>query len=476
MGAALEFPCLAMKALRLELSVEVSPVRTDQGASAAQAFAVRLDLHPRWLSWQEATGPEVTLDFEGRRRYERDPATGEVDDVSLLADPHVRLMELPNRAHVRAVIEAGGATVPGFGPVLTEHQLSTLDRTRQTTITQQGVVTSIRSMFGMKSRFDIEVNEAGEQTRYLHDDRVLLAHARRGFEATSAFVRAFVQFVRYRFNGHPLVLERLASAGFIPASLNLSALTPLDLEGGVVSVRVTSAVEVDAELPSRDGSFVVFDAPRERVDAHIERLHAPGFRDDRPPLKERVEMAVAAARAGRVFDAFIAFVTLTLERDVVLPPALAEVLRSSEEPRTRRLLGLMRSPRDADDARAMIDAYATLRDVDGLHPEFLLTQEAVARRSLSDHAGAIACYSDALDHNPFLLGAYKDLGDCYAAAYDARRAWRCWEAARRLDPAHPMLRGVHALERRILDEQPDYFMPSGDAGPFRRGLSPGAAG
>ena len=171
---------------------------------------------------------------------------------------------------------------------------------------------------------------------------------------------------------------------------------------------------------------------------------------------------MSAARAGRVFEAMTAFLTLALEREVTMPPSLGAALDATDEPRARALLELLRRPRDADDARAMRHALTELRRGDDEHPEFLLTQEAVLCRSYGDRAGAIARYCDALDHNPFLLGVYKDLGDCHLADYQVRRAWRCWEAARHLCATHPMLREIDDLERRLVAANAEYLTAPGD--------------
>jgi hypothetical protein len=64
---------------------------------------------------------------------------------------------------------------------------------------------------------------------------------------------------------------------------------------------------------------------------------------------------------------------------------------------------------------------------------------------------------EALEVNPFLAVAYKDVGDIYLGEYDGRRAWRCWEAARRIAPNHEAVKQVDKLEEMLANEHPDYF-------------------
>lgn len=70
---------------------------------------------------------------------------------------------------------------------------------------------------------------------------------------------------------------------------------------------------------------------------------------------------------------------------------------------------------------------------------------------------AIELLSNAVAINPFLTGAYKDLGDLYSGQYQFERAWRCWTAARHISPSHPMLEEAGRREEMLLGEHPEYF-------------------
>lgn len=317
-----------------------------------------------------------------------------------------------------------------------------------------GLGARIKGIFSRRTAFDLEVATRDASVTYSHAGEVLVAHSTRGTDATPEHVRAFVQFVRYRFGGHPLVLDRLASQKRIPETLRLRALMPTNLDDGAVSIRVTETREVAHAPPLHHGAPAIFAEPEEPIDAILLEQDSRSFRDDRPPPDARLADATAVAREGRVFEALLAFIALSLEHPVSMPPALADAVKASPDPHTAMVAGAQ--PRNADEARAHADALAALRAKVDAHAEALLAMEAAIRASLDEVERAKELYVEALKLNPRLLGAYKDLGDCYLREYEMDRAWRCWDAARRLAPSHPMLRDVDGLEQRLVAEHPEY--------------------
>ena len=62
-----------------------------------------------------------------------------------------------------------------------------------------------------------------------------------------------------------------------------------------------------------------------------------------------------------------------------------------------------------------------------------------------------------LGANPFLAGAYHDLGQLYFDGFAHEKAWMCFDTARRLYPDHPLMKDITALERRYERDFPDLF-------------------
>lgn len=436
--------------LRVQLLLEIGPSHVDQGEVPGQSIDCWLELGPSWIRYREGQGREVALDFATRRRIEIDVDAGQVDDTALLATLGLRAIELPNRAHIASVIAAGGAAAPGFGPVFTEHQLAVLDPDRRTTMTPA----EAGAAAGAGAAFDIEVAARDAEVTYSHAGELLVAHSTGGTAAAPEHVRAFVQFVRYRFGGHPLVLERLAAQARIPEALRLRALVPTNLDDSAISLRVTGASESTEVPPPRQVAPAIFEEEPEPVDAILLAQYARGFRDDRPAPDVRLTGALAVARQGRVLEGLLAFLALSLEQPVAMPLALADAVKASRDPRLAPIVGAR--PGSADEARANADALGALRDEVDAHAEALFAMEAALRAALNEIEWAKALYIEALALNPWLVGAYKDLGDCYLREYEMTRAWRCWDAARRLAPTHPLLREVDGLEQGLVAKHPEY--------------------
>jgi tetratricopeptide (TPR) repeat protein len=444
--------------LLVQLLIEVGPRHTNRGVITTEPTACSLELGANWLRYREGKGYEVTLDFASRRCILFDADTGQVDDNSLLTTLGHRVASLGKRAGIAGVLDAGGASGHGFGAVFLEHQLAIVHPAGHTTMTPirstapAGFSAMIKNVFSRRPTFDIEVATRGSEITYSHAGQVLVAHSERATDAAPEYVWAFAQFVRYRFGGHPLVLNRLASQQRIPEALRLRALSPMSFDDGAVSIRVTDTRETAHEPPSRDGIPAIFDQHL-AIHAILLEEYSRNFRDDRPSADVRLAEASNLAHEGRILEALLAFFALSLEQPVSVPPALAGAVKSSTDPRVATLVS---QPRNADEALARADALAALRAELDTHPDTLLAMEAATRVSLNEGQRAEQLYVEALKLNPLLLGAYRDLG-YYYLGYRPDLAWRCWDAARRIAPSHPMLRDVDEYEQRLVADHPEYF-------------------
>jgi hypothetical protein len=85
---------------------------------------------------------------------------------------------------------------------------------------------------------------------------------------------------------------------------------------------------------------------------------------------------------------------------------------------------------------------------------------------LADHLLA------ALAINPYLLGAWGDLGWVYYKSWRFDKAWACWDAARRINPQHPQLLQITQMESQARSYTPNYFVAA--AGKLRDSPAPTA--
>lgn len=64
---------------------------------------------------------------------------------------------------------------------------------------------------------------------------------------------------------------------------------------------------------------------------------------------------------------------------------------------------------------------------------------------------------DALRVNPYLTGAWHDLGNVYYRSFRMPEAWICWDVGRRISPSDPMMKEVDQLELLLRTKNPQFF-------------------
>jgi hypothetical protein len=452
----------------MELEIE-EPAEKEGGPASEPTQRCSLTIGDTTLQYVDRAGRHVVIDFVRRRRLAVDGKTGTFVDDSLFAEVGLRSAELPNRAHIRKVIEASGADGSMFGPVMVEHQLALRGEGSTTTIERERPIADGPSPRGLRAFFrgkaspkpaaaDIVTEVSGDEIVYRAGSRLLLAHACDGLDAPS---RGLAQFLRYRWGGHPLVLAEIAKLPFVPHQLRLHALQPAGFDRGPVTVRAR------AVRPSEGGWHTPTDL-REvgnfDADDPVDRMlmdARPAITAPRRPNDERLAEVQSLIQGGDGVTGALRFFELTLEQGVPMPPEIAAALRTTSDERVHALIASL-SVRDKPTVRQALAFHSWLRESIPGGSAALDAFEAEHRMKVGEPKEAKALLVRALTANPRLVGAYKTLGDAYFAAYDAKRAWRCWDMARALCPSHPMLAAVAGFEQTLLARYPEYFAGGGD--------------
>ncbi|WNG17145.1 tetratricopeptide repeat protein [Cystobacter fuscus] len=451
----------------LDLKMEVNESGGKTGSEDApsvpeRTYGLEVRLRREWVGYREETGTEVILDFARRRRLTLDEGARTYVDESLYSDVCLRHFELPNREHIRSVLEAGGADSADFEPLMAEHQLAVLDKARGRSLSEpkaprkNGLRGLLRSVFGPKPG-DISVESDQGRTVYATAaGRRLLSYAEEGTEAAPDISRRFAQFMRYRYRGHPLILEQLASARRIPRELRYQALAPFGQPGSDVTLRLVDVAVVPEGDIALEGYRRVVDAGQTLPGGVLERVMLGAVPDSQEVEARRMAEAKQSAEGGRILECVLTLLELNLQTGTSLPE-LGSVLRDEPDPHVRQLREALGRPGSEEEARAALASLQALRKAAGQRAHVVNTFLAALHRGLGEGAQARELLLQALEVNPFLTGAYKDLGDLYVSDYEMSRAWRCWEAARRIAPGHGLLKDVHAMEEMLAAEHPEYF-------------------
>lgn len=374
------------------------------------------------------------LDFAARRRYVIDTAAATYDAYSLFDTVGFRAAELRQRQGIAGALQAGGVALQATPPVYEEQALSVAAGRR---------------------RGPLQPNVLDGAVLWSLDKQPLLCLGIAGTPVSDDDARAFAQFLRYTWGGHPLVLAMLAGGKQIPADFTLHY---QDVAGSVTRRFRVSQVRTDApddfSLAAYRPRPVAAGAPElERVLAQAARL---------APLDAQLHLALRA-EAERLFAAqqpFQAF--LLMLEDNLSTGALVDQLSREQrlaletcEPAHQLLRAL--SAKDQDAIGAGLASVQALRaQADGQQP-VLQVFEANLRGKLGQWPAATALYLQVLQARPRLTGAYKDLGDALYAQSDMPNAWRSWDAGRALVPAHRLFAGVNRLEQGLLRDYPAFF-------------------
>ena len=390
-------------------------------------------LGPQFLSLRDGQSLTV-LDFATRRRHVIDTAAGTYASYSLFDAVGFRALELRHRQGIAGILKAGGVAQHAPPPVYEEQALSVLAGKRRGPLlpqVQEGTVL------------------------WSLDQQPLLHLAIGGSPVSDDTARAFAQYVRYTWGGHPLVLALLAGGKRIPADFTLQY---QEVAGSVTRRFQVSGLNMEAPATYALAAYrlrpLTADASAlERVLAQAALLPPLGSQAH-PALRAEAEKLFAA---NQPFEAF-----LSMLEDHFSTGALVEKLSRQQQMAmqtcqpihdlTRGLLA-----RDQEGIAAALASVQELRKQAGLEQPVLALFEGNLRAKLGQWPQATALYLQVLQARPQMAAVYQDLGDALLAQFDAPNAWRSWDAGRAMAPALRQFRKVNDLERDLLRNYPDFF-------------------
>ncbi|MBI2497037.1 MAG: hypothetical protein HYV75_03645, partial [Opitutae bacterium] len=223
------------------------------------------------------------------------------------------------------------------------------------------------------------------------------------------------------------------------------------------TLRLLSAAAADSDSSTLPAGV----RPAEHPDDPFYRILSDVEHAARNPARPRREAVIRfaddAIAAKRPLDAIMALLEFGLQSG----EQLTDDLRRHREIFNRdaacqAYLGAMR-PSDKAAAEKSLAANAAL-DRRGLAKAHMLDLQ---RANLLEQTGqprqAVELYFKVLRANPHHAGALHDLGLNLARGFEPAKAWQCWDAARRLYPAHPMMRDIIRIEQDLLRNEPDFF-------------------
>lgn len=425
------FPATAALTLQLRVTTH-----TEGGASAPGAPVDKIEEQQVFVGdhyFSVKTGASLSIvDFVTRRRYAVDLATGRYVDYSLFDTVGFRVMEMQNRLGLSRVLTAIDLASPLSDVVYNEQSLSVLA--------------------GPGKQLETTVH-GGEQVLAI-DGKTLMRRSTTGTRIGTSDAARFVQFLRYTAGGHPLVLATLAGAGDIPAQFTFSY-----REAGSIQTRQYEILAVTMSAPARYDltPYVRGSSAPDAVDQLLEKiatLQSPTHAVMHDAMQQQAAHAFAEQRP---LDAMLGATELALMTGAPVQPFSAgQTAQLRADPMVQQVSAAI----GAHGKEALTAAIPILQQARWQKTDkgYMLTLfEANDRQSLGQLDAAKPMFVSVLAANPWLAGAWKDLGDLQFRQFDMAHAWRCWDAGRNMAPTLAIFASVDQLEKNLVQQHPEYF-------------------
>ena len=441
------------KALRLALAALVGTMAGSMGsAHPVLSFDETLDLKaPKGANFQsskrdmrisvtlghrylivDSPGSREIFDFEKHCHYHLDLAAKTYNESSLFAQLGFAVLESQNRVLMNRMLSAA----------------KLLDDMRSPPMVEQ-----LFSVAVPGGDADIDTAKADDGTVYRWQGHDLLSISDASQPLPGEYQREYWRWLRINFGGHPKIYTDLEERSGVPELLRI-----VRPDGGVttVTLRLKSVANSSTAMYTLEG----FSRATPNAEPYLTLHHLDGDASaalavQTSATRRDMENSIAA---GKGFDAFLAFMVLTnsaTDATSMLPPQATELFRSDANAKAVAAVIQAHTKEQAESAvktltelRGQTTAnYAYMLDV------FAANHELDLRRTQDAERHFLA----ALAKNPYLTGAWFDLGNVYYATFRTAEAWACWDTARALNPKHPLRQRVDALEQRLLTESPHLF-------------------
>ena len=383
---------------------------------------------------------ERIYDFKKRRIHYLDHQTKTRTEISLFADPAFRVGEFQHRINMDEVIQKAG------GQALEDPF-------------------TLESIFGIESQskqigLKEDVSEKGK-IKFLSQDKII-SEITWSENKASPEGEMFARFLIYDNSLHPLVRKKIAASGQIPDVIR-NQLQSADGTDQFVLI-------LDAFKTRSDKGFQIPDYAfskkkpgagplTDSLSQLIQSVQSGKSKITKHDKKWFIEHAHQAAEDKKYLDAALSILEYGLQTgDQETSSAEVRKLADHQKDDTEldrffRSLGIA-GPEQAK--RAVVELGKINRK--NLSRGHVIDIMIANQQSVLEHyAEAQKRMLGALKMNPYIAGAYKDLGDMFYAEFDMVSAWLCWDFAREQTPGHFMLKPISDYEAQLLKDYPDFF-------------------
>lgn len=417
-------------ALDLVTTITLPPESDTPETQESAKLLVRLSQDEMWIV---AGQQGYFYDFRTQRIYRIDRDEGTYIDQSLYGDLGFRDYELQNRKFLGGALDSAGLEDNPIALVLSEHELSVTDR---------GLIE------------DIERIESDGMTQFVARGKPLMTVSSSRIKISPEYSKPFTRFIRSQFGGHPSIVGDLATPSGIPERITLFI---YNVSVKTVELRLQSVREVRKRAWSLKGLTREW-ALDDQLQKVVPSLGPELKRDRDDAIARALEQARQATASEDLVGGMLRYLEYSLmtgTQDFPWTEEERNKLIASHE--VQALVGAIQNPSNKEKAKVAVDALVALRAKPEIDDYLLKVFEANTRAAAGEPMLARDLMIEALKNNPYLAGAWKDLGDIYFRGYEAQKGWACWDIAREISPGHPLLETVNDYEARLRSKYPGFF-------------------
>lgn len=279
---------------------------------------------------------------------------------------------------------------------------------------------------------------------------------------------SYARFVVYQMTMHPQIKKIVYTSGDLFKTLHYSLRDGMRATEQDWTLTGSEQAADTALVPPPGYTQVFSDNPD--MNAAMENAA-----NKKAPSAEEFATNIAAYTAkGDRLRAMLAALEMTIVHGpdaVRAEPASAQALRESEhDPAASATFAAITTvPRSDDDFRRMV---ASLDAAASAAPDFkwllelyeanhavtwLRTGRKIPAGQVTTMHAAEDRLAQAIIADPFLTGAYCDLGQASFMNYEMSQAWDLWDQARRVNPEYPALHEIAGIEERAAKDFAEYF-------------------
>ncbi len=373
------------------------------------------------------------FDFDKKRIYKIDPKSKTYEDHSLYMMSAYKHAKATSFSQLSKLIkESGGNAGDAFDPYNTGSALGMIPP-------------------GEEENPGITVSEKDGTVEYTYKGKVVTS-AVLGESVPASALAMMEKFYVYNCNLHPFIRQDLIARKKVPQQLNIE----LDASGSHTTINMTLKKNEGATPSLELGSDYKISFAKNLPLSSLQEIIY--IKNEVPTLPTK-ESAFTAAKAfvgqKQPVDALLTMIEYSLCTGDQPVAESKEIMEATKKDSTVKKLQENLMPKTKE---AAVASYKVLNTIDSTKYKKGYVIEALKANVESQAGGNPSSrFLYALNKNPGIVSAYKDLGVYYFSRYDVQNAWDSFDIGRKIKPDHVLFNEINKLEQGLEESHPEYF-------------------